>query len=163
MKRLLTILIVVFPLAILASIVVEYHQSTKRVVRVIESANTLEYLRTGYLVNPVIPAGMQTNMNGYWVTNEVIQAVPQSVLDAEFVARSNATILLASISRSNAVADAANYTSFTNSLGRILRVFALLTLDQVNTLRRASVPPLAIITTNQFLNALSNAVVADPR
>jgi hypothetical protein len=161
MKRLLLTLLFLAPLALLASIVVTYHITTKRVTGIVHSADSLNYLGTGNLINPVIPAGMETNLNAWWVTNGLIAAVPQSVLNAEFIVSSNAAIAAAAINRSNVVSKASNYPALTNDLGRILRAFAYLTLDQINLLRRSNSLP--IITTNTFINALSNAVVNDPR
>jgi hypothetical protein len=65
------------------------------------------------------------------------------------------------VNRTNTIEAASSFTEGTNIEQRIVRAFALLTLDQVNTLRKLH--SLAVITTNQFLIGLSNTVKADTR
>lgn len=159
MKKFITLFCILFPLALLASFVVVYDTSSKRVTGTISSADTLAYMnRTGYLVNPVVPDGMFTNLNNFWVTNNAIEAVPQSVLDAEWLAASNASVVAQIQFRSNLVQSASDYVIGTNDADKlILKAFALLVLDQINTLRQ-NTNKLAIITTNTFLQSLSNTV-----
>ena len=161
MKRILITLSLLLPLAALASFVVVFNQVSKRVTGTIASANTLEYTGDGYLINPVVPDGMLTNLNRFWVTNGIIEAVPQSVLDAEAAAAAAAQVLAVAVNRTNIINAASSFADGTNIEQRIIRAFALLTLDQVNTLRKLQ--SLVIITTNQFLIGLSNTVKADIR
>lgn len=161
MKKTLTIFVVLLTATAFAAIVVTFNPVTGEIGQVIPSADTLQYHnKSNALINPPFPA---TPLALCWVTNRVITAKTQAHLDSEFQISSNAIIAGAAAHRQFSVNTASTYMSATNAEGRILRMFALLTLDQINTLRKASVPALPIITTNAFLNAMANAVNADPR
>jgi len=161
-KRILIFLsLLLGPLAF-ASMVILFDPATGRNLRRIDSADTLAYLsRTDCLINPVLPTNA---LNLCYVTNGAVEVIPQAWLDAEalaaWIAQSNANVLFIATERSNMIATASAYMYGTNAEGRILRAFALLTLDQINTLRKLHSLP--VITTNTFLTAMSNSVTADP-
>jgi hypothetical protein len=159
MKKLATLFLLLIASAALASVVVMFNPTTGQIGQVIPSADTLAYLnRNDALINPAFPA---TPLALCWVTNGAIVAKTQAHLDGEFQAQSNAVIAFAALIRSNDVDRASRYMFATNAEGRILRMFALLTLDQINVLRKTN--GMSIITTNVFLNAMSNAVAGDTR
>lgn len=163
MKKLLTFLLCVASVTVLASIVVIFDPATGRNLRRIDSADTLQYVsRTDVLINPVFPTNA---LNLCYATNGTIQPIPQAWLDSEalaaWITQSNANVLNIATERSNMISTASAYMYGTNAEGRILRAFALLTLDQINTLRKLH--SLAVITTNTFLTAMSNSVTADTR
>ena len=159
MKKLITLLLLLTCSAVIASIVVLFDPVTGRIGQVIPSADTLQYVgRPDALINPAFPTN---DLSNCWVTNGSITSKTQAHLDADFQALSNSIILAAWTTRSNVVQKASWYTQNTNTEGRILRAFALLTLDQINVLRKTN--GMSIITTNVFLTAMSNAVINDPR
>lgn len=111
-----------------------------------------------------IGAGVMTNLAGSVVQWPNVRLMTAAELNR--IAATNALIAAASVAtqRSNDMAAAAQMLNATNSEGRILRAFALLTLDQINTLRqRTTLTALPVITTNVFLGAMSNMVINDPR
>jgi len=154
--------LVIAPLAF-ASIVVIFDPATGRNLRRLDSVDTIQYAnRTDVLINPVFPTNA---LNLCYVTNGTIQPIPQAWIDAEalaaWIAQSNANVLNIATERSNMISTASAYMYGTNAEGRILRAFALLTLDQINVLRKLHSLP--VITTNTFLTAMSNSVTGDPK
>lgn len=148
MKKLL-LLFWFFVVPALASFVVVYDQSSKRVTGIIPSADSLAYNRTGYLINPVIPAGFTTNVNNFWVTNGVIQPVPQSLLSTEaFVSRSNQV--------EAAVAFAMQIADDTNALGRFLTAQAIVNQEIFTRLRLGTMTNMSKI---QYRNAITNQII----
>jgi hypothetical protein len=159
MKRALIFLACLIGLSAAASIVVLFNPTTGRNLSRIDSANTLEYInRADALINPAFPT---SNLAVCKVTNGVIVLLNANEIQANLLSASNANAVAVSAQRSNLIALASAYMYGTNAEGRILRAFALLTLDQVNVLRKTNGMP--IITTNTFLNAMSNAVIGDPK
>lgn len=159
MKKLIALVFWLTAAAVVASVVVIFDPPTGRIVRVIPSADTLQYIgASNALINPVFPTN---DIAQCMVTNGVIIPKPDDYLVAEFQTASNATVLARDRFRSNTLTRASRYMQTTDAEGRMFRAFALLTLDQLNTLRRTN--GMSIITTNVFLNALSNAVINDPR
>lgn len=147
MKRLL--LFCLLASSAFASFVVVYDQSSKRVTGTIQSADTLAYNRTGYLINPVIPTGFATNVNNFWVTNGVIQPVPQALLNTEaFVARSNQV--------EAAVAFAMQIADDTNALGRFLTAQAIVNQEIFTRLRLGTMTNMSKI---QYRNAITNQII----
>lgn len=132
-----------------ASFVVVYDQSSKRVTGTIPSADSLAYNRTGYLINPVIPAGFTTNVNNFWVTNGVIQPVPQALLNTEaFVSRSNQV--------EAAVAFAMTLADETNALGRFLTAMAIVNQQIFN---KQTAGTMTNISKPQYRSAITNQII----
>lgn len=139
--------------------VLTFNPTNGAITRYFESVETLQWLLdANAIVNPALPTN---RLALCYVTNRTVQLKTQAMLDAEAAAAVAAQAAAVAAQRSNMIALASAYVHGTNAEGRILRAFALLTLDQVNTLRKLH--SLALITTNQFLAAMSNAVIADPK
>lgn len=157
MKR-IVIALLLSSITAFASYIIIVHPITGRIAGEIQSADTTRYDGIpGYLINPEIPAGMtRTNWQQYYWTNDAFALIPQNWLDAEAALAQQQRDLAISNdlfqAKQSAVSRSTEYMQAANADG----AFALLTLDQINILRsRAALP---IITTNQFLTALSNAV-----
>jgi hypothetical protein len=158
MHRRLTFTLLMFALPVAASVVLLFDTGTGRNLRLLTSADTLQYSgKPGALINPVLPTN---NLDRCYVTNGQVKLLPAAILLSDWLVASNAG-WSAALDREQSMKQAAStYLNGLNADARIMRAFALLTLDQINTLRtRAS---LSIITTNTFLSAMSNAVLAAP-
>lgn len=161
MKKLTSVLLVLIPGLLLASVVVCYDTTTLRLTRIIQSADTLQYQgRPGYLVNPKAPTNFQPeSLQFYWVSNGAITRLPQELLDFEWLAQSNAIYLDRIIQRSNDVRYAAELINGETAEARVMRSFALIVLDQINQLRQNPNTAYSLITTQQFLTVLSNMII----
>ena len=159
MKKTIAFLACFISFGAFASIVILFNPLTGRDLVRVDSANTLEYIgKSNALVNPDVPTN---NLAVCKVTNGAVVLLNSQELLADWLAVSNANRQSAIAERAEMVATASAYIHGTNAEGRILKAFALLTLDQINTLRKLH--SLAVISTNTFLNAMSNAVINDPR
>ena len=162
MKRILTLILFALAGTALASIVVLFDPNSQpvpnRVVRILHSADELAYRDRADAIVDVqsIPAaGMLKASNGL----VVVFTQAESNLWTWY-AESNAT-WQAAADRTNILNAAAEFVDGLTPESRILRAFALLTLDQINTLRKLHSLP--VITTNVFLSAMTNAVKDAPR
>ena len=146
-KRILTTLaLLAAPLAF-ASIVVLFNPTTKQLVQIIPSADTLQYLgRSDALINPVIPTN---TWDWLYVTNGAITNWTLS----QYLAISNANWLIAS----NAA-----YVTFTNYLAN-LKTGTITTIDATNDLTGRIIRAVAEIMMdghNEQTAAISNLAVA---
>lgn len=148
--------------SVLASVVFIADPTTRRVTQIITSAHTPDYENnTNAFVNPVIDANvvltspLKVLPNGH-VTN-ITAAEISSDATAAWLGFSNGVFQ----ARLDNQLGAALAMYGTNAGERILRAFALLTLDQINVLRKTN--SMSVISTNTFLNAMSNAVYLDTK
>lgn len=164
MKRIATLSLVLLAGTALASIVVLFDPNSQpipgRVVRVLHSANELEFLNnTNALVG--VTAFPEGTFADWKVSNRVLHALSTADRATQAAWMQSNAVWDAAVERTNLLNAAAQFVDGLTPESRILRAFALLTLDQINTLRKQH--SLAVITTNTFLAAMTNAVKADPR
>lgn len=141
-----------------------------RILAYVPAADTLQFVVGGdatrpkinadgttYLINPVLPVG--TTAATHRVDVGVVRAYTQAELDSISAARAaaDAAAALAYIAETKDAAKVLADTS-TTDIGRVIRAFMELTLQEINTLRTKA--SLTNYTATQFLNALKAKIDA---
>lgn len=159
MKTRLLILSLFLALNVGAAWIILFDPTTGRNLQRRDVIETLDWFgRSNVLVNPPLPTN---SLSVCKVTNLTVVPLNAQELLADWLASSNISYTASVLSRSNLLNAASTELDALDQQGRALRFVVLLTLDQINFLRRTN--GMSIITTQQLVNAISNAVRNDPR